>query len=262
MKNQWVADSADFGKYGLLRALCHPDPEDEYQPLRLGVVWYLTPDGDGDDKAPDSKSCGYLNPNDPDALLYSDCDPALYDKLAEVARSEHPTVGDVEAAGILPGGTVFFGGVVPEAQGKGSDEARRDWASDAAKATAGCDLVFVDPDNGLEPPPSPRVRRRNTKSRHARIDELKPYAERGQSLIIYQHLAMNGHLAHQLHKKKAEIERACLGSAFGMAYGRYKNGWVVFFVVPAEHHQGRLNFRARGMLGKPWGKHFLMVGGH
>lgn len=37
MQDRYVGDIGDFGKYGLLRALCAHD-------LSLGVVWYLVPD--------------------------------------------------------------------------------------------------------------------------------------------------------------------------------------------------------------------------
>lgn len=39
MQNRFAGDIGDYGKYGLLRALAK-------LPLRLGVIWYLTPDGD------------------------------------------------------------------------------------------------------------------------------------------------------------------------------------------------------------------------
>ena len=46
VQDRYVGDVGDFGKYGLLRALCGGD-------LTLGVVWYLYPDeeanNDGDD---------------------------------------------------------------------------------------------------------------------------------------------------------------------------------------------------------------------
>ena len=40
MQDRYVGDIGDFGKYGLLRALCGRD-------LYLGVVWYLIPDEGG-----------------------------------------------------------------------------------------------------------------------------------------------------------------------------------------------------------------------
>ena len=43
MQNRYTADLGDFGKYGLLKALCQSYIEDEEPNLRLGVVWYLVP---------------------------------------------------------------------------------------------------------------------------------------------------------------------------------------------------------------------------
>ncbi len=37
MKNQYVADIGDYGKYGLLRFLARKG-------IKVGVNWYLTPD--------------------------------------------------------------------------------------------------------------------------------------------------------------------------------------------------------------------------
>ena len=42
MQNRYTGDIGDFGKYGLLRALC--SPVGEIQRLQLGVVWYLMKD--------------------------------------------------------------------------------------------------------------------------------------------------------------------------------------------------------------------------
>lgn len=43
MKNRYVGDLGDFGKYTLLKTLCGPE-SDRVPSLRLGIVWYLTRD--------------------------------------------------------------------------------------------------------------------------------------------------------------------------------------------------------------------------
>ena len=49
MKNSYVGDIGDFGKYGLLRHLCGVTGKGtDGDPLRLGVVWYLN-EGQGTD---------------------------------------------------------------------------------------------------------------------------------------------------------------------------------------------------------------------
>ncbi len=42
MQDRYTADIGDFGKYGLLRALC--SPVDDGSNAWLGLVWYLVPD--------------------------------------------------------------------------------------------------------------------------------------------------------------------------------------------------------------------------
>ena len=219
MKNQWVADSADYGKYGLLRSLCCPDPPDEYKPLRLGVVWYLTPN----DGKVSEKHWDYLNPTCSESPSYGTCDPALYGKLAKIARSKPLSVDKVEGGGVFPKDTVFYSEPVPGREGKGSAEKRKEWAVAAQERVAGCDLVFVDPDTGLE-----SSKKGNTGPEYVRVDELPPYRDNGQSLVVYQHLGRSGGtMAQQAYDKKREIERG-LGPTFAMLYARPKNGWVIF----------------------------------
>ena len=50
MKNQYLGDVGDYGKYGLLRYLANND-------IRIGVNWYLT----ADDGSNDGKFVSYLN---------------------------------------------------------------------------------------------------------------------------------------------------------------------------------------------------------
>ena len=48
MQDQYVGDIGDFGKYGLLRHLTGIQTP-RLKTLRLGVVWYLFPDGGNND---------------------------------------------------------------------------------------------------------------------------------------------------------------------------------------------------------------------
>ena len=49
MKNQYVGDIGDYGKYGLLRFLSN-------RGIKIGINWYLTED----DKSSDGKFIEYL----------------------------------------------------------------------------------------------------------------------------------------------------------------------------------------------------------
>ena len=60
MKNRYVGDVGDFGKYGLLRHLAGMTSEDDLDSLKLGMVWYLRPDDCGND----GRHTGYLKQTD------------------------------------------------------------------------------------------------------------------------------------------------------------------------------------------------------
>ena len=91
MKNQYVGDIGDYGKYGLLRFLAN-------RGIKIGVNWYLT----DDDGSSDGKFTKYLK--NPDERYY---DPELFDALKEIAFRKDKTVGMVEDAGIIPGAAYF-----------------------------------------------------------------------------------------------------------------------------------------------------------
>jgi hypothetical protein len=115
------------------------------------------------------------------------------------------------------------------------------------------DLVLTDhdPNAGL-----PRHRLRGPK--HAYFDELVPYLERGQSLIVYHHLHHNLAHAEQVRDRLSQVEER-LGPAFAL---RFRPGTGrAFFVVPAEAHRETLRERAaRLMRHRPWAEHFTFYG--
>jgi hypothetical protein len=184
VQDRYGGDVGDFGKYGLLRALCADD-------LSLGVVWYLVPDEEG---TGDGGQVGFLDRTPRNLRRFRDCDPPLYDTLGEIVEDGDRNVRAVRERGVLPEGTVFYEEVLTFAgmpfAGKAARERRLDhrraWAWDAVPTTRGCDLVFADPDNGLE---IEGMKPHNKKGpKYAYFDELVPYVDRGQSLVVYHHL--------------------------------------------------------------------------
>ena len=72
LQNRYVGDLGDFGKYGLLKALCGDT-------LKLGVNWYLIPD-----ESHNGKHTAYLKSTHKDSTAYRSCDPELYDSLRKI----------------------------------------------------------------------------------------------------------------------------------------------------------------------------------
>jgi hypothetical protein len=260
MQNCYVGDVGDFGKYGLLRALCHP-ASDGNRSLSLGVVWYLVPD---EGHNADGRHTGFLRLAPANAAEYRDCDPFLYDRLRKIVRREARHVASIRNSGILPAGTVFFEepltfGGMPHIGPAARDarlRLRTDWLERALDASAGCDVVFVDPDNGLE---SGTKRHHKRGPKFAYFDELEPYLRRGQSLVVYHHMGRNRKAPEQIQQRLAEITRRLEGcsSPFALRYGRGTSRG--FLVVPANAHRAILLGRADHFVAGPWSRHFCLV---
>ena len=143
MNAKYIGDIGDFGKYLLLAYVARSQKFDnsgkETTDFDLGVNWYLT----GNDSAPGGKLIGYLN--DPEwrseNCMKPNCEE-LYLKLKGVVDNPSRAIHSIETGGMLPRNTIFFGKEVPLKN-------RREWFKDSCGVIGKCDLLFLDPDNGL-----------------------------------------------------------------------------------------------------------------
>lgn len=256
MQNRYVGDVGDFGKYGLLRALCRSDG-DGLPDLSLGVVWHLFPD---EQKKNDGKFINYLKPTPQKHRIYRICDPPLYDALARIVNADHRNIIAIREGEILPAGTVFYEEPLTFAGSNSREERethRRNWARCALEKTSGCDIVFFDPDNGLQPESVKFHYKFSPK--YVFIDELKPYRQRGQSLIIYQHMNFSRKTDVQIQDWLRKIAHS-LGAGSNVFALRYHRGTArAFLVVPAEQHKEILSGRSQRFLQGPWKRHFELV---
>lgn len=165
MKDQYFGDVNDFRKYGLLRALAVSGG------LRLGVCWMLT---EGDNRT-DGNLLGYLTK--PKEFRHRD--PQLFDWLKQVIAVEKDRrTARIEGAALL-GAAVFQSKILND---RHSD--RLEYFSDCADRLACCDLIFFDPDMGLE---VSKPRGRKLSCQYLYWDEAKATFETGASVLIYQH---------------------------------------------------------------------------
>jgi hypothetical protein len=166
VKNQYFGDVNDYLKYGILRSLVS-------EGLSLGVCWMLTPN----DERRDGSKTDYLSR--PGAWRAHD--PELFDAL--VAATRDPSDRRIEHAegGLLPGAR-FFGDEVPDARAE-----RATWFERALTSLAGSDVLFFDPDNGLEVKSIPYGAKQSSKFLYRR--EVGEAWRRGFSLVVFQHFA-------------------------------------------------------------------------
>lgn len=171
MRDEHLTDEGAYVACALLRALCaRPGAP------RVGVNWYRVGQG-----APDRPTAGHRHLSD--RTRWAAVDPPLLDRLAELHRRAATTglrVADVERAGLLPPGTIHFSDPVPE------DRASRAvWHRRAVQHLAPAEVVFLDPDDGLEMPVLP-ISARQDRRTVALDGEIADHLARGQSVICRQ----------------------------------------------------------------------------
>ncbi len=258
MENRYVGDVGDFGKYGLLKALCLPSKVPGGCNLSLGVVWYLVPD---EPKIGDGKHIRYLKDSPNNLRLYRSCDPGLYDSLRDIVCGHRRRVSAIRKEGIFPPGTVFY--EVPltfeSMPGIGPNQRdrrlayRSEWGRQALDQVTGCDLVFIDPDNGLAVGSTAKHHKRGPK--FAFIDELSPYLEKGQSLVIYQHISRRGTAESQVERWLSRLDSELKGSFNPFAMIFHRGTARAFLIVPTQAHSNILYDRAEQLMEECWGKH-------
>ena len=258
MQNRYVADVGDFGKYGLLRALTRGEsPGDD--PLSLGVVWHLTNDETGNS---DGKYTGYLNPTPKHLRDFRACDPELYEALAAIITGGQRNVAAVQESGILPRGTTYFDTPLPAelslpgtqiVKNMSKSTHRQEWTASATHTTRDCDLVYLDPDNGIKLMQGPRHLKTDVK--RVFLQEAVQYAQQyDQSLVIYHHVQRNAPAAQQAQTLHLHLYQALGRRAFTMHY--HRGSARLFIIAPAHRHRDQLYRRAQEMTRGPWGRHF------
>ena len=272
MQDQYVGDIGDFGKYGLLRHLTgmrgDTAPEDA---LRLGVVWYLFPDGGNND----GKFTKYLcNPSARDKSL-SKCDTKLYDQLYKIVVEEkNRKVVRVQESGILAENTDYYDRCLSYEPGESPDSKklqREDWLGGALRATAKANVVFVDPDNGIAIPDNgiPNQATGITKvdpyskrgPKYVFMDDINRFYKRGQSLVIYHHIGRQGTATEQINGLANRLLETLNLPHLPWSLWYHRGTARVYFIVPRECHKAGLERRLDSFLESPWCKqgHFQRV---
>ena len=256
MQDRYAGDIGDFGKYGLLRALCG---EDEHgAALDLGVLWYAF-EGDRERAPNDGRRIDYLDP--PDERL-RECDPDLFQRMRDIVSGGNRSISAVEQGGALPPRTLFHGEKLhferterPLARAK----KRQDWLARGLDALEGADLVFADPDNGVEVPSvHPLVA---SGPKYAYYDDLIPCWDRGQSLIIYQHATRGGGgMGLQIALRIEELREHFDDLPDPVVLRWRRISARAYFILPAPDHADRLTARVRDFLNSEWGRreHFTL----
>ena len=184
MQDRYAGDIGDYVKLALLRKLQRTGAC-----RALGVAWYRVPDQQGN---ADGRHTNYLS----DEHDWGAFCPETFLALRKVIQTER-SVGQLQATGLL-GSARFHDRFLDARQYvRGSRAIRReaDWFAGLVSAMASCDLVFVDPDNGIAAsgfdPEGPASHKSIT------LGELKVLGAARRPLVVYHHQTRfkGGHLA-------------------------------------------------------------------
>lgn len=175
MQDRYVADFGDYVKFAILRALAN----NAGTPLCTGVAWWLFPD---EHHNADGGHRKYLDRPDE----WKQFDPKLFESLLKINKREKRRVRDLEDSGLLLGAR-FANEMIPcdvKPYNRRPEERSR-WLLNIKHELEDCDLIFLDPDNGIAPKGLKLTRRRAGKS--VTIEDIKVLARNGQALLIYHH---------------------------------------------------------------------------
>lgn len=252
MQDRYAGDVGDFGKIGLLRALT---TETNFS---LGLNWYLHPDeghnGDG-------RFVDYLNNK-----KFERCDSDLCNKLRSVVETGR-CVTALENAELFTVPTSYCSTVLDfYSRFPASTRAdklmrlslRENWIQEARVALAGADVLFLDPDNGLEVA-SCRSLSQKKSGKYAYFDEIRELHKNKQFTVIYHHL--NRHKNHGDHSQQIRDRAAQLKqridtshTVFALRYKPYSPR--VFFIVSAPSAVGHVEARLSEFMSSHWQAHW------
>jgi hypothetical protein len=163
-----------------------------------------------------------------------ECDEPLFTALARVVKKNR-TIEAMEAEDLLPGAAYWSKDEnVRHGKKKGTCP-RADWFQSAFEATAKCDIVFLDPDNGME-----CINLRPTRGESRKYVfrcEVGKLIKRGQSVVVYHHTGRRGGTAKQQvqwHLKKLRDQLSLAQDPFGVLF--HRGGTRAFLILPAQEH--------------------------
>jgi hypothetical protein len=214
MKAQYVGDIGDLGKLLLLKHLAGLR-------LKIGVNWILT---ENDDRS-DGKHRDYIRYGGRDCLCC--CDEELYENMLPLAKKSKNDrrIDDLERVvrkqcGIDSFYSELFNSVTSR---KSSDD-----GAFAQLKPQVADLVFFDPDNGID-------LQAGSSAKHVYLPELKRYWHREQSLLVYHHLGRAGTHEVQIMNLTSALQREFPKSTVNSYWLRRGTARAYFLILQSKH---------------------------
>jgi len=252
MQDRYAGDVGDFGKFSLLKFLFS---REGYQ---LGVVWYLFPD---ESTNADGKHTDYVT-----KTPFLACDEHLCKKLSSIVSTER-SVRSLAQGKLLKKDTVYFSEQLDfhlshPTQSKADktfrESHRENWLRRAVATMASCNVVFLDPDNGLEID-SCKKRSQLKAGKYTYYSEVTALARGKLVCVIYHHL--NRHKNHgphefQIQYRTQELRRRVApdGAIFALRYRPYSPR--AYFLLTSKRAESTIRTKVKDFMRGPCGVHW------
>jgi hypothetical protein len=239
VQDRYAGDIGDFSKFALARILA------KLIGGKTGLIWYRFPDEVHNN---DGRHINYLSRPE-----WIEADTHLVQSLQAVVSSGDRSIKALEQQLILPDSTTY---VDTTAYSEGDPTwSRSVWFQAASEAVSGCDLIVVDPDNGIAGPNHAPNGPKGGK--HITLDEIKSLAKSHRCLVIYHHFDRS-----TSHEQQIELQIVRLRFAMprhtilALRYLRFSPR--AYFVVYDTELQVQLDLFTVVIEQKPWDFHFTV----
>lgn len=220
MKNQYVGDVGDYGKYGLFRFISK-------RGIRIGVNWYLTKN---DEHVVDGNIRDYLKVDEESVY-----DREVYALLKTIPENiPDRNIGYIENSDILPNAIYYneelnFEGASP----KERENIRTRWHNEGMKALKDAELIFADPDNGST---EDKKGARKNGEKYITIQEIADYYKKEKNVVYYCHRARRNQASWQ--KKTLEIKTKCPDAEIiVLTFHRGTQRSYIFCIHPSQYEK-------------------------
>lgn len=237
MQHRYVADTGDFGKFGLLKNLCNGK-------LRLGVNWYLNLNEEKHNK--DGRHTAY-------PPSFKEADDKLHNQLQSIIQSNRRHISEIEKNKILPDDTLFYNTPFSDDCFK-----RDEWLEKSLTDLKDSNIIFCDPDNGLEVSTCSKYHPAKA-VKYIYYDEVKEVFRKGKSLVIYQHSTRIGSPNKQAEERKSQLLKILNINADQIKIIFFNTGTVRFYlIIQQRDHKDILDSNLSALMNTPWNKIFQL----
>lgn len=218
VKNQYVGDIGDYGKYSLLCFIARHG-------IRIGINWYLT----DNDYSSDGKFTCYLKKDTERGF-----DPYIYDELKEIVGM-HPqserTVQMIQDADLIPG-ALYYDEKIDSNMSNPVERAEKRWLwfEHSRSVFKDTELIFADPDNGIT---YKKTSKNKGCEKYILPEEVALYYNGGKDVVFYCHKGRRTIKAW--HRTILQIkERICDAKLFILTFHRGTQRSYIFVVHPSK----------------------------